>query len=256
MATSNETHTIRIINVIALLCRKYSVSLAALHIIIKDESYEFNFAELAIAEELNNQLVKTETFVEMESFNFLNADQTINPSIPEPDDDFEDEDNVITISQDQDSEPGLAQVDVVMISNNDPDNITKSLHEVIQVKHRFSEDIPREKWKFAFRYWTRQDDRSKPIEISEEMIDKPVKRSARDVISKCDMFMGTNLQNVRNWARKIIAGRIRSAQLINKRVMKRFCEKRSRNEIVHDMIPRKWAIDVKNQIDPTIKFKA
>ena len=128
--------------------------------------------------------------------------------------------------------------------------------EVIQVKRRFSEDTPREKWESAFRYWTRQDDLSKPVEISEEMLHKPVKRSARDVLSKRGMFVGTNLQNLRNWARKIIAGRIGSVQLINKRVMELFCEKRSQNEIVHDIILRKWAIDIKNQIDPTMKFKA
>ncbi|EFN88024.1 hypothetical protein EAI_06540 [Harpegnathos saltator] len=93
-------------------------------------------------------------------------------------------------------------------------------------------------------YWTRQDDRSKPIEISEEMLDKPIKRNARDVISKCAMFVGTNLQNLRNWACNIIAGRIGSVQLINKRVMELFCERRRRNEIVHDMIFCTWAIDV------------
>ncbi|EFN88023.1 hypothetical protein EAI_06539 [Harpegnathos saltator] len=119
MATSNETHTIGIINVIVLFCRKHSVSPAALDTIIK--SYEFNFVQLAMAKELNNQLFEEETFVEMESLDFLNTDQAINPSIPEPDDDFEDENDVITISQDKDSEPSLAQVDVVMISNDDPD---------------------------------------------------------------------------------------------------------------------------------------
>ncbi|EFN84604.1 hypothetical protein EAI_12754 [Harpegnathos saltator] len=112
----------------------------------------------------------------------------------------------ITISQGQNSEPGLAQVDVVMISNDDPDY----KDEVIQVKRRFSEDIPRERWESTFHYWTRQDDRSKPIEISEEMLDKPVKRSAKNVISKCGLFVGTNLQNFRNWASKITAGRIGS----------------------------------------------
>ena len=86
---------------IALLCRKHSVSLAALDTIIKDESYEFNFAELAMAKELNNQLIEEETFVEMESLDFLNTDQPIDLSIPEPDDDFEDD--VITTSQDQNS---------------------------------------------------------------------------------------------------------------------------------------------------------
>ena len=80
---------------------------------------KFNFAELAMAKELNNQLIEEETFVEMESLDFLNTEQPIDPSIPEPDDDFEDEDDVITIIQN--SEPGLAQVDVVMTSNDDPD---------------------------------------------------------------------------------------------------------------------------------------
>lgn len=107
------------------------MSLATLNIIIKDESYDFNFAEFAMAEELNNQLVEKETlpFVEMKSLNFLNTDQAIDSFIPKPDDDFGNEDD-ITISQDQNSEPSLAQVDVVMISNNDPDY----KDEVIQIK--------------------------------------------------------------------------------------------------------------------------
>lgn len=156
--SKNMPRSIDIINVIALLCRKHKISMKTLENIILSESHHFDYCEMMMAEQFNKQLVDKDLILESIHTLDIDFDANIDPYVPEPVD-LTDTDNEFEENEFEENE----EVDDIDDVGNDPDYIPDPEPKKPRI---FKENFPRWKWEKAYRYWTRQDDYSKPIIIS------------------------------------------------------------------------------------------
>lgn len=123
--------------------------------------------------------------------------------------------------------------------------------------------IPYETWVRYFGYWTNQidspSDRRTPVVVSKEFLDLPSKskRSWANVKSCCSTLIGPDGRNLRNWAKRVIAGGVGSMRDVNEYVFRKFQDHRLQKLLkTQDGHLQNWALEAKQKFNPNMRFRA
>lgn len=160
-------------------------------------------------------------------------------------------------------------IDSVIFDSVDPSNLTELstasdnvvsddddfvFDEPCVKKYKYIDDTPREKWIKAFGVWTRQSD---SVVISNEFLALPNKQTMKSM-EKLYRFVGPSCRYLREWAKREIkaGGSAASFRLINNLVFEKFLKRRSVHGSVNDLMLRKWAVQIRNSLDPSFDFRA
>lgn len=248
-----------VVDILAFLCHHHSVDLDSLKNIVDNiDSHNFEPNDFSMAEYLSKQLCNNSLFAK---FSFEgNVDE------------FEDDDNETldfqnsteegqifeesdfpfdSIEDDFYSDDNMSIDDSV--NDDDDDDNEESLSTSKKV-YQVNESIPQDKWEEAFGFWTKQNS-SGPLVISKEVL-AGKKRSARWVKARYS-FVDYNMQNLRRWAqRELRSGGACSFRLINLKVLEEFRKARAVHAPVNDLLLRKWAYKIKNDLNPLFEFDA
>lgn len=286
----------KIINIIALLCRKNNIDMAELAPLVTSQSSIFNPCEEYVANQLEQSLEETLVEVQLEQ-GYLISDQchgqASNLDLTSDERGFEQIASPVLIADEQDSvqisDYDLIADDYTEFLDDDQDSSNhQCLHEPcdsvdfdeedsveFELQDNEDQDLnyvpPVQKCKSGsftfeqglqyFGYWTKQDKTTRPIEITQEQLDKPrtEKRPIKTVNNKFKSTkkLGTNLQNLRRWAKRVIEGGIGNMREINDFVYSKYKEQRKENcKHVHDDDLRKWALEAKDIYNPNMRFEA
>lgn len=245
--------------VVAYLCKTHSVSLSTVNQILGEgDTHKFSTADRRMGDHITNLLFDNTFYMKM--------------SVDEIDD-FEEEEEEETIDFGESSGTECRMRDVENVNEtNEGDSESEEEMDIDDVSEVFSESeqlcerdvgriesVEEEKWLEAFGFWTRQSVLPSEVSVTEEMLDKTDKRKMSTVLSKYRFVGGKSsdpVKYLREWAKRQITGKVCTFRRINELVFERFKKRRAVHGAVSDLMVRKWAMEVKNDLDSAFPFRA
>lgn len=236
--STSGLRSIEPVNVIAAMAKRLRITSTSLARLMNQDQLKCNRWEAMMADQLLEQLLEGELI--LDSYETLSIDEN-GPSEKEwPED-----------SDNDDEEPETTKTHFgSRKSQPDPEYSPENERK----KRVCRNEVPESKWENAWRYFTKQTDKSKPLDLSDEYLNK-IKTVPTEVMHRRREFVGYNCENLKKWREDKLKGNGTYSEL-DKLVYEQFQEARSKLQRVNDRLLRQWAVKLKNERFPNLRFKA